>query len=1211
VTSPTLPGPSGTARPSALTSTLERMADDFVHLHVHTDYSLLDGAAKVDKLIDEVVRQDQKAIAITDHGYVFGAYEFYKTATAAGVKPIIGVEAYVTPGTSRHDRTRVQWGTKAQQEAGDDVSARGAYTHLTLLSRSTEGMHNLFRLASEASLDGQMGKWPRMDREILQKYSNGLIASTGCPSGEVQTRIRLGQWDEAVKAAGEYQDMFGKENYFVELMDHGLDLEQRVTKELIELSKHIGAPLLATNDLHYVTEEDAKIQDALLCINSGSTFDTPGRFKFGGSGYYLKSAREMRELFRELPEACDNTLKIAEMCEVSFTTTAEGANFMPVFPCPPGEDEHSWFIKEVQRGLEYRFPGGIPDDVKKQAEYETGIITQMGFPGYFLVVSDFIKWAKENGIRVGPGRGSGAGSMVAYAMRITDLNPLEHGLLFERFLNPDRVSMPDFDVDFDDRRRGEVIEYVTRKYGDDKVSQLVTFGVMKTKNSLKDASRVLGYPYAMGDMLSKALPPSVMGKDIPLSGIHDPEHKRYAEAGEFRRVVDENPDAQRVLEIAKGVEGLARGWGVHACGIIMSSHTLTDIIPIMRRPSDGQVITQFEYPECEALGLLKMDFLGLRNLTIVSDALDNIGKNGKTAPDLETLEFDDPAPYALLQRGDTAGVFQFDSAGYRELCRQMKPDKFGDISALGALYRPGPMGMNSHTNYALRKNGLQDITPIHPELEEPLQEVLAETYGLIVYQEQVMQIAQKVAGYSLGEADILRRAMGKKKKAELDKQYVSFEAGMKERGYSAAAIKALWDTLLPFADYAFNKSHSAAYGVVSYWTAYLKAHFPTEYMAALLTSTQENRDRLGFYLGDCRHHGITVLPPDVNESDMYFSAVGDDIRFGLSAIRNVGANVVEAILQAREEKGAFTSFTDFLDKVPLTVCNKRTIESLIKGGAFDSLGANRRSLVLIHEDAVDSVVGVKRKEAQGQYDLFGSDLFGGGEDGEAASGSSATITIPEVPEWDRKEKLAFERNMLGLYVSDHPLHGLEHIIAQNSTTTISSLADDGAVEDGAMVTIAGLITGLQRKTTKKGDMWAIATVEDLEGAIDCLLFPTTYQTVATELAEDLVVSMKGRVDTSKGMPEMRVMEMTIPDTSSSMGTDGPVVITVPAARFTQRIAEDLRGVLEDNRGMSEVRLKLQEPGRSTLMELDRRLAVSPSAALYASLKALLGPGCLH
>src|SRR5690625_69340 len=750
----------------------------------------------------------------------------------------------------------------------------------------------------------------------------------------------------------------------------------------------------------------------------------PNRFKFSGSGYYLKSAREMRELFKEFPEACDNTLRIAEMCEVEFHTADEGANYMPHFATPSGEDEESWFVKEVQRGLEYRYPSGIPDEVQSRADYEVSVILKMGFPGYFLVVSDFIKWAKEQGIRVGPGRGSGAGSMVAYAMRITDLDPLEHGLLFERFLNPDRVSMPDFDVDFDDRRRGEVIEYVEEKYGHDRVAQVVTYGVMKTKNSLKDAARVLDYPYAMGDRLSKALPPTVMGKDISIKGIFDPEDKRYAEAGEFRKIHEEDPDVQKVVDIAMGLEGLTRGWGVHACAVIMSSEPLKDIIPLMRRPSDGQVITQFEYPVCEDLGLLKMDFLGLRNLTVLSDAITNIERNGKTAPDLETLPFDDEKTYELLQRGDTLGVFQLDGSGMRTLLRQMKPDQFGDITAVSALYRPGPMGMGSHTNYALRKNGLQEITPIHPELEEPLSEILGETYGVIVYQEQVMQTAQKVAGFSLGQADILRRAMGKKKKAELDKQYVSFEAGMKENGYSDSAIAALWETLLPFSDYAFNKSHSAAYGVVSYWTGYLKANYPTEYMAALLTSSQENRDRLGLYLGDCRHMDITVLPPDINESTQNFTPVGNDIRFGMGAVRNVGAHVVAGMVKAREEQGAFTSFQDFFKKVPQEVCNKRTIESIIKAGGFDSLNYARRALLAVHEEAVDASMTQKRQEANNQFDLFS--LLE--DDGDTGIETGFGITVPDLPEWDKKTKLAFEREMIGLYVSDHPLQGLEQVL---------------------------------------------------------------------------------------------------------------------------------------------------------------------------------------
>ena len=1181
-------------------------AEDFVHLHVHTDYSMLDGAAKIDKLVKAAASKGQKAISITDHGYVFGAYEFYKNALQAGIKPIIGVEAYLTPGTSRFDQSRVQWGTKDQQMVGDDVSARGAYTHLTLLSRTTEGMHNLFRLASFASLEGQMGKWPRMDKEILAKFSKGLIASTGCPSSEIQTRLRLGQFEAAVKAASEYQDIFGKENYFVELMDHGLEIERRVSKDLIELAKKIGAPLLATNDLHYVNENDANVQDAMLCINSGSKLDDPDRFKFDGSGYYLKSAQEMRELFKEMPEACDNTLLVAQMCDVSFHTVDDGANFMPRFPVPAGEDEHSWFVKEVQRGLMQRYPNGIPDKVQSRADYEVSVITRMGFEGYFLVVSDFITWAKDQGIRVGPGRGSGPGSMVAYAMRITNLDPLEHGLMFERFLNPERVSMPDFDVDFDDRRRSEVLDYVTRKYGDDRVAQVITYGVMKTKNSLKDSARVLGEPYSLGEQMTKALPPTVGGKDIALKGIFDKSDPRYAEAEEFRRNLQEQPAWQRVVDLAQGLEGMTRGWGVHACAVIMSSEPLTDLIPLMKRPSDGQIITQFDYPTCETLGLLKMDFLGLRNLTVISDAIENIRRNGKEVPDIDQLGFEDEATFKLLQRGDTLGVFQLDGAGMRALLKQMKPDKFGDISAVSALYRPGPMGMNSHTSYALRKNGLQEIEPIHPELAEPLEEILAETYGVIVYQEQVMKTAQKVAGFTLGQADILRKAMGKKKKDELDRLFEKFESGMIAKGFSKSAVDVLWEVLIPFADYAFNKSHSAAYGVVSYWTAFLKANYPSEYMAALLTSTLNNRDRLGLYLGDCRHRHIEVLPPDVNESVAYFSAVGDNIRFGLSAIQNVGSSVVEAIIQTRTEKGAFTSFNDFLDKVPLVVCNRRAIESLIKGGAFDSLGHSRRSLQLIHEEAIEAVVELKKKEAHGQEDLFGGGVFG--ED--FASGSAATVKIPQVPEWDRSQKLEFEREMLGLYVSDHPLYGLEHLVSQHSSLSLAELTETDNTEALGVINVAGLITSIARKTTRNGDSWAVVTVEDLESSIDCLVFPRVFSQVYGEINKDQVVKMTGVVDNSNGSAQMRVTQLKVLDVSQA-GADAPITLSVDHRKMTPEIAQQLRAIIDDHPGSSEVRLKVKEPGRTTLMRLDGKLKVSTSPALFASLKALLGANCLQ
>lgn len=1157
---------------------------------------MLDGAARVEDLFTEAERLGQTAMAITDHGYLFGAFDFWSRAKAHGIKPIIGIEAYLTPGTSRFDQTRVRWGEAHQ--ASDDVSARGAYTHMTILSRTTEGMHNLFRLGSLASLEGQMGKWPRMDRELLSRYSKGLIATTGCPSGEVQTRLRLGQFDEAVRAAGEFQDIFGKEYFYVELMDHGLEIEQRVIKDLRRLAEVIDAPLVATNDLHYTRHEDSHAHEVLLCVQSGSTLADPDRFKFDTDQFYLWSAEEMRRKWAELPEACDNTLRIAEQCEVEFNTNA---NYMPNFPVPPGEDEQSWFIKEVESGLQRRYKGAIPDDVRKQADYETGVITQLGFSGYFLVVADFINWAKDQGIRVGPGRGSAAGSMASYAMGITELDPLEHGLIFERFLNPERVSWPDVDVDFDERRRGEVIRYVTEKYGEDRVAQIVTYGTIKAKQALKDASRVLGFPFAMGEKLTKAMPPAVMGKDISLKGIYNPDDPRYAEAEEFRQVVQADPEAQRVLETARGLENLKRQWGVHAAGVIMSSEPLLDIIPIMRRPQDGAIITQFDQPSSEALGLIKMDFLGLRNLTILDDALENIEMNGKDPILIEEVALDDPPTYELLGRGDTLGVFQLDGGPMRSLLRQMRPDNFEDISAVIALYRPGPMGMNSHINYALRKNGLQQIEPIHPELAEPLEEVVGITHGLIVYQEQVQRAAQKLAGYTLGQADLLRRAMGKKKKEVLDKEFIPFQAGCRERGYSDKAIQAVWDVLVPFAGYAFNKAHSAAYGVVSYWTAFLKANYPTEYMAALLTSVRDDKDKSALYLGECRRMGITVLPPDVNSSSANFTAVGVDIRFGLTAVRNVGANVVDAIVRTREEKGAFTSFTDFLDKVPAVVCNKRTIESLIKAGAFDSLGHARRALLLVHEQAVDSVIGVKRKEAEGQFDLF-ADL--GGDD----EGPGFSVVIPDLPDWDKKQRLQFEREMLGLYVSDHPLSGLEHVLAAAADVSIATLNADEARPDGSTVVVAGLVTSLQRKMSKQGNPWAAVTLEDMEGAVEIMFFGETYLAYSTALAEDAVVVVRGRVRRRDETMQLQAMEVSIPDVSAA--ADSPVVLTLPVSRCTAPVVERLREVLSTHPGVTEVHLRLTSPGRATVMRLDEGLRVERSPSLFGDLKALLGPSCL-
>ncbi len=746
---------------------------DFVHLHVHTEYSMLDGAARLDDLFARTSELGMTSIAMTDHGNVFGAYDFYSKATAAGIKPIIGMEAYLTPDTSRFEKKRVRW----NDGGDDDVSGSGAYTHMTLLAETTAGMHNLFRLSSRASMEGYYYQ-PRADRELLAEYAAGLIGTTGCPSGEVQTWLRIGDYAKARKSAGDFQEILGRDNYFIELMDHDLVIEKRVRDGLLQLSKDLGIPVIATNDSHYVNREDAPAHEHLLCVSSGSVMSDPKRFRLDGDGYYIKSAAEMRELWEHkhgMKEACDNTLLIAERCEVSFT---EGnGTYMPRFPVPAEETEESWFRREVAKGLAHRYPGGVPEASQARADFEMDVIVQMGFPGYFLVVADFINWAKDNGIRVGPGRGSGAGSMCAYVMRITDLDPLVHGLLFERFLNPERLSMPDFDIDFDERRRSEVIRYVSEKYGEDRVSMIVTYGTIKAKQAVKDASRILGYPFAMGDRITKAMPAAVMGKDIPLKQIFDPEHRRYGEGGEFRSLYDSDQDVKTVVDTAIGIEGLKRQWGVHAAGVIMSSEPLIDIVPLIRRPQDGAIITQFDYPMCEHLGLIKMDFLGLRNLTVLDDAVKNIARNRGETVVLEDLPLTDPTTYALMARGDTLGVFQLDGGPMRALLRSMRPDQFADICAVGALYRPGPMGMDSHNKYARRKTGREPIEPIHPELAEPLDEILGETYGLTVYQEHVLAIVRKVAGYSLGQADLLRKAMGKKKREILDAEFVPFEAG--------------------------------------------------------------------------------------------------------------------------------------------------------------------------------------------------------------------------------------------------------------------------------------------------------------------------------------------------------------------------------------------------------------------------------------------------
>ena len=1160
--------------------------DSFVHLHVHTEYSMLDGAARVGDLVNEVARQEMPAIAMTDHGNVFGAFDFYKQATKAGVKPIIGIEAYVAP-ESRFDKKRVQWADGGE----DDVSGGGAYTHMTILAENNQGLGNLFKLSSLASLEGYYYK-PRMDRELISRYAEGLIATTGCPGGEIQTRLRMGNYKEALRAASDYRDIFGAKNFFLEIMDHQIDIESRVKADLLKLGKELKLPLLATNDLHYTFHEDAAAHEALLCVQSGSTLADPKRFKFDNDEFYLKTPAQMRELFKEIPESCGNTLLIAERCNV---TLRENENLLPAFDVPAGETEDSWLRKESVRGLLEKMGDKATDIYRTRLQYELDVMVKMGFPGYFLVVADLVGHAKKVGIRVGPGRGSAAGSLVAYSLGITGLDPIEHGLLFERFLNPERISMPDIDLDFDERRRSEMIRYATEKYGEDRVAQIITYGTIKSKQSIKDATRVLGYPYVIGEKLTKALPPSVMGKDITLSGIFDSKDSRHGEAGEFRQLYETDPDSKRVVDLAKGLEGLKRQWGVHAAGVILSREPLLDVIPIHRREADGAIITQFDMGACESTGLLKMDFLGLRNLSVLDDALLNIKANKGIDVVLEDLPLSDQKTFELLSRGDTLGVFQLDGGPMRALLRSMAPDSFADISAVIALYRPGPMGENAHNNYADRKNGRKPVEPIHPELFQPLQEILGDTYGLIVYQEQVMAIAQKVAGFTLGRADLLRKAMGKKNKEILDKEYIPFEAGMKENGFSVGAISRLWEVLIPFSDYAFNRAHSAGYGVVSFWTAYLKANYPTEYMAALLTSVRDDKDKSALYLSECRRMGIKVLPPDVNESDAEYTPRGKDIRFGLAAIRNVGEGVVASIKTSRASKGAFSSFGDFLAKVDANVCNKKTIESLIKAGAFDSLNHPRKGLMAIHLEAIDSVIETKRAEAIGQFDLFGGDSI--------SQVAGLDIEIPST-EWDKSTLLTFEREMLGLYVSDHPLLGVEHVLRSHTDMSISQLLDDGPQD--AMVTIGGLITGIQRKVSRQGASWAVVNVEDLEGAIEVLFFSNTYNQYALSLTEDRVVVVRGRFSRTDEQVRFTALEMKMPDISAA--PTGPLLISLPAAQVTPPIVERMKEILRSHPGKREVHLQVIDQEKSTTMKIDALVTSSPS--LSADLKAILGPDCL-
>ncbi len=1197
------------------------MAASFTHLHVHTEFSMLDGAARVGQVIAAAAADGQPAIGITDHGNMYGVLDFYSEARKAGIKPIIGTEAYMA-GESRHERPTRRG--RVDDGGGDGERGSKLYYHLTLLAETTLGYKNLIKLSSEAYLDGYYMK-PRADWDMLAEHHAGIIATTGCLGGVVAQALVSGQFDRATELAARLQDIFGRDHLFVELQDHGIKAQHETNPQLIRIAKKIGAPLLATNDSHYTTRGDAAAHDALLCVQTGSAMDDPNRLKFEGTEHYLKSSAEMRALFVDYPEASDNTLWIAERAEVEIEF---GKPKLPSFPRPPEFATADAYLRYLTyEGAEGRYGTPLPDKIVERIDYELGVISSMGFSDYFLVVWDLIDHARSRGIRVGPGRGSSAGCCVAYCLRIVDLDPIRYDLIFERFLNPGRRSMPDIDMDFDERYRSEMIRYAAEKWGWDHVAQIVTFSTIKARAAVRDASRVLGYPYGLGDRIAKAMPPLVMGRDTPLWACLQP-HEKYADgykaAVELREMYGADPDVAKVVDVAKGLEGLRRQDGIHAAAVVIAADALTDYLPVQRKPEaggkpeDAPIVTQYEMHGVEELGLLKMDFLGLRNLSVIERTLDLVEANTGERPDIDTVALDDPTTFDLLRKGATVGVFQLEGTNMRSLARSLAPTEFADVAALNALYRPGPMAANMHNDYADRKNARKPITYLHPDLEE----VLADTQGLMIYQESMMRVAQKFAGYSLEAADNLRKAAGKKNREVMALEREKFVAGCDITGYGRDIGTALFDVIEPFADYAFPKSHAYGYGLVAYWTAWLKANHPAEYLAALLTSVKDDKDKTAVYLAECRAMGIEVLVPDVNVSASEFTAIRGGgakskgaIPFGMSAIRNVGESLVERIVAERKTGGPFVDFYDFAKRVDPVVLNKRSIESLVKGGAFDSLGHPRQGLCLVFDRIVERTLARRREQEQGVMSLFG-DLGDGGGSDAGAGFDDARVPIPDT-EFDKSQRLVFEKEMLGLYISDHPLLGVEAALRRHTDTTIAGLREPdpgvagagvGAMAGGAgerpgVRWVGGVITGLNRKYTKRGELMATFTLEDLESTIEVWVFPRTMTDVGHLLADDSIVCVKGRLDTKDEQPKVICMELRRPELT--VGAE-PLHLELPLAALTEDRVERLKKLLGEHPGESQVFLHVG----SKCISLDATWGVRTTAGLLAELRVLLGPACL-
>jgi len=1175
------------------------MTAGFAHLHVHTEFSMLDGAARIGELVDAAVADGQTALGITDHGNMYGILDFYRACRDRGIKPILGTEAYMAHDT-RFERPSRRG--RVDDSGGETDGGRKLMYHLTLLAENDVGYRNLIQVASRAFMEGYYYK-PRVDWDVLAEHSEGLIATTGCLGGHVLQALLRDDFDDARTKAARLQEIFGKDNLFIELQDQGIPEQHRTNPQLERIARELGAPLLATNDSHYTRREDARAHDALLCVQTGSQMSDPNRFRFSGEEHYLKSTHEMRELFRDLPDACDNTLWIAERCGVEIEF---GNPRLPDFPIPEAfEDADSYLEHLAFEGARSRWGNQLEDRVVERLAYELATIRDMGFSSYFLITWDLIRHARDEGIRVGPGRGSAAGCAVAYSLRITDLDPIRYDLLFERFLNPSRISMPDIDMDFDSRFRDEMIRYAAEKYGRDHVAQIVTFSQIKARAAVRDAARVLGYPYALGDRVAKAMPPLIMGRDTPLAACLD-EDEQYPDgfkvAADLRDMYSNDDDVRAVVDVARGLEGLRRQDGIHAAAVVITREPLTEYLPIQRKPESGQdpedapVVTQYDMNGVADLGLLKMDFLGLRNLDVITDTLQLIERTRGVVVDIDAVDLVDKPTLAMLARGDSVGVFQLESGPMRALMRSLAPTSFEDVAALVALYRPGPMAANMHNDYADRKNGRQQVVHLHPDAEE----ILGDTYGLMIYQESVMRVAQKFAGYSLAEADNLRKACGKKDRELMQQERAAFVGGCEATGYGSALGDEMFDIIEQFADYAFNKSHSYGYGFIAYQIAYLKAHYPVEYLAALLTSVRSNLDKAAVYLNECRVLDIEVGVPDINVARSNFEPVPDlaagpnaspgRIVFGLSAVRNVGEGLVELIEAERAANGPFADFYDFAERCNTTVLNKRTIESLIKGGAFDALGHPRQGLLHAHEQIIDHTVARRKEHDMGVMSLFGESSEGPSFDERAE--------VADV-EFDKATRLAFEKEMLGLYVSDHPLLGYESALRRRSDSTIGELED---ADDGVFRVVGGVVTNLAKKWTRRGDLMATFDLEDLGGTIEVMVFPKTMADHGHKLADDAIVLVRGRVDRREDLPKVICQDVEVLETTQ-LDQARPVRVQLPMNRVYEETIEELKKLLATHPGDSEVYLHL---GDRQVLRLPDDFSVDPASGLVAEIRILLG-----